>query len=359
MLATLIKTLGSTPQKIGSRILIKADQSIVGTVGGGCVEGDIWFQALNMLKSNQHFALHDYILNEELAAEDGLTCGGTVKFMLENVSHPQSSIETALDAMANAERSGEPVTIATILKCPENSNFKVGEHLILDEQTLGQTANYANCDLVQLEKIYQLAQTQLGAGGSLHFESDDKSYEIFVTVQVAPATVLILGAGHVGKAVATLANDFLDFRVIVVDDRQEFANRDNFPNVHAVHSGDYAEVIAALGVNRNWNIVIVTRGHRQDLDALLAALSTEADYIGLMGSKRKGILLLKELRQRGHSKAQIERLHTPMGLKIGAVTPQEIALSVIAEILAHSTAQTGTHAKLNRQMVAKAIAGSN
>jgi len=337
VLATLVRTLGSTPQKIGSQILIKADQSIVGTVGGGCVEGDVWFRAMDMLKSDEHFSVYEYTLNEDLAAEDGLTCGGTVKFMLESLTHPQTDIGAFLDAALGALTEGRQATTATVIRRAGDSGMRVADRIFITP-SLFENRTWDGRDLTAAEMdALQAANAAVGERlngcGCFNFVSADGEYEFFVCVHGAPTTVLVLGGGHVGAAVANLASAFLGLRVIVADDRAEFADRERFPQVEAAISGDYATVVRDLGVDAEWRIVIVTRGHRQDLNALTSALETPAEYIGLMGSKRKAILLLKELKKRGYAERQLRRIYTPVGLDIGAVSPQEIAVSIMAEIL--------------------------
>jgi len=141
-----------------------------------------------------------------------------------------------------------------------------------------------------------------------------------------------LGAGHVGKALAGLAV-FSGFRVTVVDDREEYANRENIPEAEALVVHDFRTVFSGLRVDETCYIVIATRGHNHDLDALKAALETNARYVGLLGSRRKKALLFRTLQEEGFSKENIERVLVPVGLPIGSVTPEEIAVSIMAQII--------------------------
>jgi xanthine dehydrogenase accessory factor len=141
-----------------------------------------------------------------------------------------------------------------------------------------------------------------------------------------------MGAGHVGKALSRLAA-FSGFHVTVADDRTEFANRDTLPDAHDIAVGDYSMVLRNVPVGPATFIVIATRGHNHDLDAVQAALRTDAGYIGLLGSRRKKGLLMNSLRDAGFSAEDVARVIIPVGLPIGSVTPEEIAVSIMAQII--------------------------
>jgi xanthine dehydrogenase accessory factor len=159
-----------------------------------------------------------------------------------------------------------------------------------------------------------------------------------VLVYIEPVLVdprlVILGAGHVGKAVASLAK-FLGFRVVVADDRPEHANRDNIPDAHEIVVHEFETVFSRIHVDRGAYLLIATRGHNHDLDAVKAALKTDAGYVGLLGSRRKKGLLMNALRDAGFSQEDIARVIIPVGIPIGSVTPEEIAVSIMAQIIQH------------------------
>ncbi|MCX8030778.1 MAG: XdhC/CoxI family protein [Thermodesulfovibrionales bacterium] len=228
--ATIVECLGSSPQKIGAKMLILDDSTTLGTVGGGCVEAEVIQAALMAIKDHSAKTL-SFNLKE---TEGGLVCGGRIKIFIE------------------------PIT-------PEPS-------------------------------------------------------------------IVILGAGHVGKALSKIAK-FLGFKVIVIDDREEFANRENLPDADDIIVNDFETIFKRYTVAKQSYIVIATRGHNHDLTALKSALSTDAQYIGLLGSKRKRNILFKRLSDEGFSQNEISRIITPVGLAIGSVTPQEIAISIMAQIV--------------------------
>ncbi len=144
--------------------------------------------------------------------------------------------------------------------------------------------------------------------------------------------LIILGAGHVGKSLARLAR-FTGFRVTVIDDREEFANRENIPDANEIKVTDFTRALNGTLVSTGTFIVVATRGHNHDLDAVKAALRTEASYIGLLGSRRKKALLNKALAESGFSTEAIGRIMIPVGIEIGSVTPEEIAVSIMAQII--------------------------
>jgi xanthine dehydrogenase accessory factor len=157
---------------------------------------------------------------------------------------------------------------------------------------------------------------------------------VYIEPTLTDPRLVILGAGHVGRALATLAR-FSGFMVTVADDRPEYANRDNVPDAHEVVVTDFSSVFSQVRVDRDTFLVIATRGHNHDLDAVKAALRTTAGYIGLLGSRRKKGILMNALRDAGHSKDDIARVIVPVGLPIGSVSPEEIAVSIMAQIIQH------------------------
>ena len=229
-IATIVECRGSSPQKQGAKMLVRDDGTIMGTLGGGCIEADVMQAALMAMQNGKPMTL-SYELTER---EGGLVCGGTVLIYIE-------------------------------------------------------------------------------------------------PVQLEPHLV-ILGAGHVGKALAKLAR-FTGFQVTVIDDRVEFANQENIPDANNLRINEFTSAFDQVPIDKGIYIVVATRGHNHDLDAVMAALRTDAHYIGLLGSKRKKSLLVKSLMDHGFSPEDIERVIIPIGLHIGSVTPEEIAVSIMAQII--------------------------
>jgi xanthine dehydrogenase accessory factor len=233
-LATIIQVQGSIPSYESSKILIRDDGSIVGTVGGGCVEAEVWSVAQDVMREEKPRRLH-FNLNNNPEYEDGLICGG--------------------------------------------------------------------------------------------------SLDIFIEPILAVPTAYIFGGGHVSLYVSKVAS-LAGFDTVVIDDRPAFANRERFPEAVETHAGPWEEIFPKLRVNDFSYLVLVTRGHKGDLSCLRWALTTPARYIGMIGSKRKFIEIVKVLESEGVPPEKIERARSPIGLDIGALTPEEIAVAIVAEMIA-------------------------
>src|ERR671937_287772 len=264
--ATVVRTTGSTPQVVGAKLLADDLGRLVGTLGGGCVEADAVDEAKRVLETGTP-SLRDYELTEDLAYDTGLVCGGTMWIAIE---HGREALRAAqrdlLDDLLAASRGGAPVA---------------------------------------------LARDALARGTAQVVRLDD-AHELLVEPVTSRPTLVQVGAGHVGLAVARMAR-LLDFHVIVVDDRPEFANRDRIPEADEVVCADMIRAIEELPLAWNTFIVVATRGHKMDAHALRAAVRTPARYVGLVGSKRKTILIERMLREEGVPEDRIRSVRAPIG----------------------------------------------
>ena len=232
--ATIVNVRGSIPSFKTAKMLVRDDGSIVGTIGGGCVEADVWQAAREVMESEKPRTL-TFDLNQDPKYDTGLVCGGTL--------------------------------------------------------------------------------------------------EIFVEPILPPALLYVFGAGHVALNLCRVAVD-AGFDLIVTDDRTSYATKERFPSAREVHALDFDEATKQLDPNESSYIVIVTRGHRDDMRLLRWAVQTRARYIGMIGSKRKVIGIFKTLQEEGVPAHLFDRVHAPIGLDIGAVTPEEIAVAITAELIA-------------------------
>ena len=232
--ATIVNVRGSIPSFETAKMLIRDDGSIIGTVGGGCVEAEVWQAAREVMESEQPRTL-TFNLNQNPRYDTGLVCGGTLDIFLEPI--------------------------------------------------------------------------------------------------LPPASLFIFGAGHVALNLYKTARN-AGFDVSVIDDRESYANRERFPEAKQVIADDYDKAMAQFSPNETSYIVIVTRGHKDDMRVLRWAVQTQARYIGMIGSKRKTITIFRELVSEGIPEKLFERVHAPVGLDIGAITPEEIAIAITAELIA-------------------------
>ena len=178
--------------------------------------------------------------------------------------------------------------------------------------------------------------------------------ECYIEAYTTPPTLVLIGGGHVSKAIAPIAKS-VGFRIFVFDDREEFANPERFPEADITLVGDYEDGFDKLPVNANSFVVVASRGHQFDDAAVSGALRTPASYIGLLGSKRKTILIFEELIRNGFDPEELRRINAPIGLDIGGRTPEEIAISVMSEIIAFRLGGTGGSMKLQERLLDKAI----
>ena len=255
-LATIVHTNGSIPSYESSRMLVREDGSIAGTIGGGCVEADVWAAAKDVMakESPRKMTFH---LNNEASYDNGLICGGTL--------------------------------------------------------------------------------------------------EVFVEPILPQPVACIFGGGHISMALARCASA-AGFGIVVIDDREQFANPERFPMAQELHTS-YEAAFARLQPNSSSYLVIVTRGHRDDMRVLAWAVRTPARYVGMIGSKRKVLSVYQALEKEGYSPDEFAGVYAPMGLEIGALSPDEIATSITAELIAvRRNVHSAQHKKLQRDLRESAIA---
>lgn len=250
-LATIVGVRGSIPSFETAKMLVRDDGTIVGTIGGGCVEAEVWQAAKEVMLEEQPRTL-TFDLNHDPKYDTGLICGGTL--------------------------------------------------------------------------------------------------EVYVEPLAPPPPLYIFGAGHVAHSLYKVAN-MASFAVTVIDDRESYANRERFPDAQDIYADDFEHTTAQLAPSDAAFIVIVTRGHKDDMKVLRWAVGTPARYIGMIGSRRKVISICRELLKEGISRQKLEKVYAPVGLEIGAVTPEEIAVSVVAEMIAIRRGSTANLAHLKTAVI--------
>ena len=340
VLATVVRTKGSTPQKPGAMLLVRQDGSGLGTLGGGCVEGDIWFAAREILRRHGGPEFKDYFLNEDVAARDGLVCGGTMYFYLEPVWEAEEFLPIGTE-IVEAYEGGSPLSLATVVNDPQGGG-NLGAKLILRVDG-SVTGSLGDPDLDS--RIVEIAQRVAEVGNTESLITDD-GIEVFVEGFTTPPTLVMVGGGHVGKAAADLAH-MLGYRVFVVDDRPEFANEERFPYAEQIVVSPYDQWASHFSLNVNSFVVAATRGHRFDDMALESALTTRARYVGLLGSRRKTLMIYQRLIQQGTPVDRLQQVYAPIGLNIGALTPEELAVSIMSEIIMVRRGGTGGQMKMD------------
>lgn len=325
--ATVVRTMGSTPQVIGAKLVVTADASArpFGTLGGGCVEADAIDAAREVLAGADP-SIREYRLTEELAWNTGLVCGGTMWILAERGDAAAIVGDVDLLSTAAAAAAGGPPLAFVTRLAREGRGFRF-------DGRLGVRADGGLCgtfgDSRVNERARDAALAQLRQG-TPRLVGVDAAHDLFVEPIVSRPQLVIAGGGHVSKAIARQAK-LLDFDVVVLEDRPEFADPDRFDGA-TVLGGDVAANIATFDYGPHTYLVIATRGHKLDADCVVAAVKTTVRYIGLLGSRRKAALIGEMLREQGVDASRAAAIHVPVGLDLGGRTPAEIALSVLAEI---------------------------
>lgn len=249
-LATIVQVNGSIPSFESAKMLVREDGSMLGTIGGGCVEAEVWNTAREVMETEKPRHLN-FSLGQDAAYDNGLICGGQLN--------------------------------------------------------------------------------------------------VFVEAVLPQPRAFIFGAGHISKSISKVAT-LAGFATAIVDNRESFASRERFPEADEIYAEEYEDVFGKLTVNSSSYIVIVTRGHRDDMRVLRWAIGTPARFVAMIGSKRKTISVIRELEKEGFDRGVFERLHAPMGLEIGAITPEEIAISIVAEMIAERRLPEGEWRHLSKSI---------
>lgn len=323
-LSTIVTTSGSLPMARRSKMLVLPDGTSRGTVGGGCLEADVYARARELLAGEARLGLDRFTLTEEHEGAGGLICGGTVEIMTEVLAPGPAEpvLEACLEAM---ERRGEGVLVTQLEPPPSGSAGKL--LLRRDGSRVGSLGSE------ELESRAAEAAAPLFGTAKFGLEDVAERGRLFVESVTLVPEVVLLGGGHVSREVARVAAA-AGFRVIVVDDRPTFANPERHPDADETRVLHFPEAVASLKIDSETYLVAVTRGHQHDETVVRQALRTPAGYVGMIGSRRKVALLRGRLAAEGFTQEELDRLHAPIGLDIGAETPGEIAVSIVAELIA-------------------------
>jgi xanthine dehydrogenase accessory factor len=317
----VVETRGSTPQKAGAAMLVFPDGDQRGTLGGGCVEAEVRQRALAVLHGGGRAEVLTFALDDSYGWDDGLICGGRMTILADPLRGGAADYYRRFRAFVEQGRGcTEAVLLTADLGPPAGSRYLFDA----DGRPAAQLADGPVPEAV-VRQLVPLGQRPRPAvhGGVAY-------------LPVLPrVTLLIVGGGHVGQAVARLAAE-VDFDVWVLDDRAAYASRERFPAAHRLLVGDIGVTLRDLAaeVTPSTFCLIVTRGHAHDEEALYHLATTPAGYVGMIGSKRKIRLIYDDLLARGIPEEALARVHAPLGFAIGSQTVPEIAVSIVAELIA-------------------------
>lgn len=313
-LASLVESSGSIPMSERAKMVVCADGRTYGTIGGGCLEAEVLAVARDVLESRRPHSTR-YTMTEQQAGEHGLNCGGTVRIYTECIDAEAAELFAEI-ARAKLER--RPCVLATALEGRGRALFhpdgtRQGQLEVADPDVAASWAAQA------LERERPDLQQLSGA-------------EVFVEPFAPPPQLYVFGGGHVGGQICRLAHN-VGFRVVVVDDRPYFAGRDRHPDADECIADEIPAVFDRIPIDDQTYIIAATRGHEHDEIVVERAIATRARYVGMLGSERKKRVLWERIEGRGGSRARLDGVYAPVGLNIGADTPEEIAVSVVGELI--------------------------
>jgi len=333
-LATVVRTWKSAPRPAGASMAVSADGEAVGSVSGGCVEGAVYTLAQEVMASGQP-VLQTYGVSDDDAFAVGLTCGGILDVFVEPVD---SSRYPDLPALVASVDAYQPVAVATVVAGPA----KVGRRLVIWPDRVAGTLGSERLDAAVADDARGMLDH--GTTGILHVGPDGErrrdELDVFVQSFASPPRMLVFGAIDFAAAVARVGK-FLGYHVTVCDARPVFATRKRFPDADDVVVDWPHRYLQRTQVDRRTVICVLTHDPKFDVPLLTAALRTDAAYVGAMGSRRTHDDRMKRLREEGVTDEELAGLASPIGLDIGARTPEETAVSVAAEIVAHRWGGSG------------------
>lgn len=329
VLATVTGTEGSTPQKPGSSALFNGKGLIAGTIGGGILEGKVQILAKEVILSKESQYCHFKLDNSVTYGEDAL-CGGRISILIDPLLSRHYS---AFQSLKRSSESRIPGILVTVLTGASEKNVDVERYWMTKD-------DYTHIPPELLGFIKPEINILNSASDSYDFRAirlTDRKEEfpgmMFLEPIVPSSRLIIAGAGHIGKALSQIGS-MLDFEVTVIDDRQEFANSENIPHAAHIINEDIGKAIEKIRKGSDAYIVIVTRGHKDDGNALKACIGSDTAYIGMIGSRNKVALMHKEFISSGWAtEEQWNKVYAPVGIEINSKTVEEIAVSIAAQLV--------------------------
>lgn len=339
-LSTIISSKGSTPMSPKSKMLVKTDGTLIGTVGGGCLEANVWTASQEVIREGRP-KVSSFRLTEKEAGESGLICGGAVSIFTEPVV--PGVMDDLFMEMADIIGRGSRASLATVVGDAEEGLRWGGAMKMLIKENGSTTGKILSDRVTQrvVEEARQVLLDDMPRMLNIELEDDERSYlglktapqgRIFIESLLPRPTMYIFGAGHISLHLSKIGK-IAGFKVVVIDDRPAFANAERFPEADEIIVEDFAGIFEKLDINESSYLICVTRGHLNDMDVIEQASRTKPKYIGMIGSRAKIKTLYGKLIDKGISEDFLQTIRAPIGLNIGADTPEEIAVSIVAELI--------------------------
>ena len=337
-LSTIIETKGSSPQVSGASAIFSFDGLVAGTIGGGILEARAETVAIEALRAGES-RLIPYSLSGEITSEEQMICGGDVTVLID--ANVQDSLNT-FEHMRNSLNDRHPGVLATFIRSSEGMHdlSSAEKQVSLSRKWIDKSEIFGEGAEQKGSPHYEEIKNTFREGNPRLLKiSEESAVEspqeslLFLEPLFPQSHLVIAGAGHIGKALAHIGSR-LDFEVTVLDDRAEFANQENVPEADHTIAGDIAKILHDVPKTPDTYVVIVTRGHSHDSDALRACITSGAGYIGMIGGARKIQLMRKKFLDEGWASAEkFDRVFAPIGLEIQSKTVEEIAVSIAAQLV--------------------------
>jgi xanthine dehydrogenase accessory factor len=309
VLATIVRRVGATPRDAGAKIFIEEGGKLFGTIGGGCVEAEAWQEAQAIFQSGVPRLFH-YAMNGRQVEDEGMICGGSLDIFMEPVLELYQKL---YEAIQSAEKRGQRGLVVTRF-----------EGSLYAKTFINATGEMIG-DVLDLDTITELT-------GKMNDKKPSLSNGLIIEPVMPSSVVYIYGAGLISQSISKIAK-MVGFYVIVIDDRRDFANDERFPEADEIIVDDFDFLSQHLPGDGEPYAVIVTRGHKHDAIVLEEVLKVPHRYVGMIGSKRKVHIIYETLKVKGVDEKLLAAVHAPIGIDINAETPEEIALSIVSELV--------------------------
>ena len=317
VMALIMSQEGSTPRTIGTRMMIGADGYVVGTIGGGLIEARVMETAREMLCKPGAVTI-SFDLTSEIADAMDMVCGGKLEILIDSIAPDETNRLFFSNLLQMLDQRQKGLMVTELL---ESGVLQVRRAVLREDAVVIGTPDFK----MEIDSIPKKLRAPI------LIQSGDRRF--FIEPVMASGTVYLFGAGHVSLQTAILAKR-VGFEVVVLDDRMEFANTSRFSDADDVRVPASFEIaFEGLEIHADSYLVILTRGHLHDKTVLQQALKTPAGYIGMIGSRKKRDAIYQALENEGFTTKDFQKVHCPIGLSIGAQTPEEIAVSIVAELI--------------------------
>ena len=331
VLATMIVQTGSSPRGAGTKMLIMEDGSIVGTIGGGLLEGTVMEEGKKVFETLKPSLISHKMQGADLDANE-MICGGNAEIFLEPILPDNPTQLNIFKEIEVSSRKGGSGLLVTVLDTDRWTSTRIPRIFIPgDGDNTGELPGMkgvvenlrAEIDKYIDERVPKVISVK---------DDEDKDVKIFVEPVISEAVVYLFGGGHVSKQIGPIAH-LVGFSVVVIDDREEFSNPQSFPYAKETITSSFDNIVETLPVNDSSYLIIVTRGHSHDKTVLAQCLKTSAKYIGMIGSSRKRKIIYDTLLKEGYTQEQLDAVYSPIGMEIAAETPEEIAVAIVGELI--------------------------